>query len=165
VTCQLNQPQFQDEETAREHLEAMRWPDGAVCPHCDSGDVYKLTAKAHSKKPVRPGVYKCAECREQFTVTIGTIFEDSKVPLNKWLLAIHLLCASKKGMSSHQLHRMLGVAYKTAWFMSHRIRYAIGEQSPNKLKGVIEADETFLGGTQKYVILQQKSRMALTRRL
>jgi transposase-like protein len=115
---QLSQPQFHDANVAREHLEAMRWPDGAICPHCDSKDVYTLAAKAGSKKPVRKGVYKCAECREQFTATIGTIFEDSKVPLNKWLLALHLLCASKKGMSAHQLHRMLGVAYKTAWFMS-----------------------------------------------
>jgi transposase-like protein len=147
----LNQIYFQDAEAAREHLEALRWPDGAKCPHCDSKDCYKLTAKAGSKRPVRKGVYKCAECREQFTVTVGTIFEDSKVPLNKWLLANHLLNASKKGMSAHQLHRMLGVAYKTAWFMAHRLRYAVSEQSASpKLKGVIEADETYVGGVQKF---------------
>jgi transposase-like protein len=146
----LNQLQFQDADVTRKHLEAMRWTDGATCPHCDSKDVYTVTAKAGSNKPVCKGVYKCAECREQFTVTIGTIFEDSKVPLNKWLLALHLLCASKKGMSSHQLHRMLGVAYKTAWFMSHRIRYAVSDPSPLKLKGVIEADETYVGGVQKF---------------
>ena len=146
----LNSPQFQDAEVARQHLEAMRWPDGAVCPHCGSKEAYKLMAKEDSKKPVRPGVYKCAECREQFTVTIGTIFEDSKIPLNKWLLAIHLLCASKKGMSAHQLHRMLGVAYKSAWFMAHRIRYAMSQPSfKEKMKGVVEADETYVGGVQK----------------
>src|SRR5204862_3949311 len=115
--------------------------------HCDSTDAYKLQAKEGSKKPVRPGVYKCAECREQFTVTIGSIFEDSKIPLNKWLLAIHLLCASKKGMSAHQLHRMLGVSYKTAWFMAHRIRYAMSQQPfQTRLTGVVEADETYVGG-------------------
>jgi transposase-like protein len=146
----LSQIQFQDANAAREHLEQMRWPNGPVCPHCASTDAYKLQAKEGSKKPVRVGVYKCAECREQFTVTIGSIFEDSKIPLNKWLLAIHLLCASKKGMSAHQLHRMLGVSYKTAWFMAHRIRYAMS-QPPylTKLTGVIEADETYIGGKTK----------------
>ena len=146
----INQAHFQNDEAAREHLETMRWPDGPVCPHCDSKEAYRLTAKPGSKTPVRKGVYKCRECREQFTVTIGTIFEDSKVPLHKWLLAIHLLCASKKGMSAHQLHRMLGVAYKTAWFMAHRIRYAMS-QPPylQKLRGIVEADETYIGGTQK----------------
>jgi transposase-like protein len=147
----IGSPQFQDAEVARQHLEAMRWPDGPICPHCDSKEAYKLTAKPGSKKPVRVGVYKCADCREQFTVTIGTIFEDSKIPLNKWLLAIHLLSASKKGMSAHQLHRMLGVAYKSAWFMAHRIRYAMSQSpySAEKLKGVVEADETYVGGVQK----------------
>jgi transposase-like protein len=146
----LSKPEFQSPEAAREHLEQMRWPNGAVCVHCDSKEVYKLTAKEGSKKPVRAGVYKCAECREQFTVTIGSIFEDSKIPLNKWLLAIHLLCASKKGMSAHQLHRMLGVSYKTAWFMAHRIRYAMSQPPyTSKLNGVVEADETYTGGTQK----------------
>src|SRR5579884_1828929 len=144
--------QHSDPEAARQFLEAQRWPDGPVCPHCDSKDVYKLTAKPDSKKPVRAGVYKCAECREQFTVTVGTIFEDSHVALNKWLLAIHLLCASKKGMSAHQLHRMLGVTYKTAWFMAHRIRYAMSQPSftaAMKLKGVVECDETYVGGKGK----------------
>lgn len=151
MPCNLNQPYFHDVEAAREHLEAMRWPTGPICPHCDSKEAYKLTAKPNSKTPVRKGVYKCRECREQFTVTIGTIFEDSKVPLHKWLLAIHLLCASKKGMSAHQLHRMLGVAYKTAWFMAHRIRFAMSQPPyQGKLKGIIEADETYVGGHQKY---------------
>jgi transposase-like protein len=146
----LTELRFQDADAAREHIESVRWPDGAVCVHCSSKNVYKLTAKAGSKKPVRKGVYKCAECREQFTVTIGTIFEDSKIPLNKWLLANHLLCASKKGMSAHQLHRMLGVAYKSAWFMAHRLRYAMSQPPyTEKLRGQIEMDETYTGGVQK----------------
>ncbi|MBZ5703728.1 MAG: IS1595 family transposase [Acidobacteriia bacterium] len=144
-------PQFQDAEKAREFLESLRWPDGPVCPHCNCMTAYKLTAKANSKKPVRIGVYKCKDCEQQFTVTVNTIFEDSHIPLNKWLLAIHLLCASKKGMSAHQLHRMLGVTYKSAWFMAHRIRYMMGQSSfQNKLKGVVEADETYIGGRRRH---------------
>jgi transposase-like protein len=142
---------FHDADSAREFLERSRWPDGPVCPHCGViGNAYKLEGKTDSKRPVRKGVYKCGGCREQFTVTVGTIFEDSHIPLNKWLLAIHLLCASKKGMSAHQLHRMLGVTYKSAWFMAHRIRYAMS-QPPlvTKLKGIVEADETYVGAKRK----------------
>jgi len=96
---------------------------------------------------VRDGVWKCKDCEQQFTVTVNTIFEDSHVPLHKWLLAIHLLCASKKGMSAHQLHRMLPVTYKTAWFMAHRIRYMMGQSSfQKKMRGIVEADETYIGG-------------------
>ncbi|HEY6768583.1 MAG TPA: IS1595 family transposase [Candidatus Sulfotelmatobacter sp.] len=143
-------PQFQDAEKAREFLEKLRWPDGPVCPHCDGMKAYKLTPKPNSKKPVRPGVYKCGDCEQQFTVTVNTIFEDSHIPLHKWLLAIHLLCASKKGMSAHQLHRMLPVTYKTAWFMAHRIRYMMSQPSfKQKMFGVIEADETYVGGKRK----------------
>jgi transposase-like protein len=141
---------FQDVEKARAFLEKLRWPNGPICPHCNGMTAYKLTAKPNSKKPVRPGVYKCGDCEQQFTVTVNTIFEDSHIPLHKWLLAIHLLCASKKGMSSHQLHRMLEVTYKTAWFMAHRIRYMMSQSSyQNKLKGVVEADETYVGGKRK----------------
>jgi transposase-like protein len=141
---------FQDSEKARTFLEKMRWPNGPVCPHCNCTTAYKLTAKANSKSPVRPGVYKCRDCEQQFTVTVNTIFEDSHVPLNKWLLAIHLLCASKKGMSAHQLHRMLGVTYKTAWFMAHRIRFMMSQPSfQSKLSGTVEADETYVGGKNK----------------
>ena len=142
-------PQFQDAEKARAFLEKLRWPNGPVCPHCGCATAYKLTAKPGSKKPVRIGVYKCKDCEQQFTVTVNTIFEDSHIPLNKWLLAIYLLCASKKGMSAHQLHRMLPVTYKTAWFMAHRIRYMMSQPSfknKQKLFGVIEADETYVGG-------------------
>jgi transposase-like protein len=140
-------PQFQDADKARTFLEKLRWPNGPVCPHCGCTTAYKLTAKPGSKKPVRIGVWKCKDCEQQFTVTVNTIFEDSHVPLNKWLLAIHLLCASKKGMSAHQLHRMLPVTYKTAWFMAHRIRYMMSQPSfKQKMFGVIEADETDVGG-------------------
>jgi transposase-like protein len=143
-------PHFQDAEKAREFLEKLRWPNGPVCPHCQCATAYKLTAKPGSKKPVRPGVWKCKDCEQQFTVTVNTIFEDSHVPLNKWLLAIHLLCASKKGMSAHQLHRMLPVTYKTAWFMAHRIRYMMSQPSfKQKMFGVIEADETYVGGKRR----------------
>jgi transposase-like protein len=140
---------FSDAEEARLFLEKKRWPDGAVCPFCGLvGEAYQLEPQAGSKAPVRPGVWKCGGCRKQFSVTVGTIFEDSHIPLNKWLMAIHLLCSSKKGMSAHQLHRMLGVTYKSAWFMAHRIRYAMTQDfifSP-KLGGTVEVDETYVGG-------------------
>ncbi len=138
---------FQDQDKAREYLEAQRWPDGPVCPHCGNCDQDKITGlrgKAH-----RPGVYQCNECREQFTVTVGSIMERSKIPLNKWLLAMHLLGASKKGMSAHQLHRMLGITYQSAWFLCHRIREAMKPTSPSPIGGenkVVESDETVIGG-------------------
>jgi transposase-like protein len=139
---------FSDPEKAREFLEAQRWPEGPICPHCgELNNAYRLEAKPDSKKAVRKGVWKCGGCREQFTVTVGTIFADSHIPLNKWLFAIHLLCASKKGMSAHQIHRMLGVTYKSAWFMMHRIRYSMTQEPlSSKLTGVIEVDETYIGG-------------------
>lgn len=139
---------FSDPEKAREFLESQRWPEGPICPHCgELNNAYRLEAKPDSKKAVRKGVWKCGGCREQFTVTVGTIFADSHIPLNKWLMAIHLLCSSKKGMSAHQLHRMLGVTYKSAWFMAHRIRYAMTQEPlSSKLTGVIEVDETYIGG-------------------
>lgn len=142
----LNAPHFRDDQKAREYLESLRWPDGPVCPHCGSVKApYALQGKAH-----RPGVRKCADCREQFTVTVGTVFERSKIPLSKWLMATHLLCSSKKGMSSHQLHRTLGVTYKTAWFMTHRIREAMKDSGEGVLggsgtSGIVEADETYFG--------------------
>jgi transposase-like protein len=139
----LNGPHFHDDDKAREYLEALRWPNGAVCPHCGTvGDHYRLDGDAH-----RPGLLKCKDCREQFSVTVGTVFESSKVPLSKWLTAVYLMTSSKKGISSHQLHRTLGVTYKTAWFMSHRIRLAMSE--PGGLMGegggTVEADETYIG--------------------
>jgi transposase-like protein len=138
----LDAPHFTNDEAAREYLERLRWPFGAVCPHCDS------VGKAYTTK--RPGKYRCAEkeCRKDFTVKVGTVFEDSKIPLHKWLLAAYLLCSSKKGMSSHQLHRTLEITYKSAWFMSHRIREAMrtGAFAPIGGSGkVVEADETYIG--------------------
>lgn len=145
---ELTAPHFQDAEKAREYLEWIRWPDGPVCPHCGEAERrYALKGKAH-----RPGLWKCGSCRKQYSVTVGTVFERSKIPLHKWLMATYLLCSSKKGISSHQLHRTLGVTYKTAWFMSHRIREAMRETDPPKLGGggsVVELDETFWGNRGK----------------
>ena len=144
----LTAPHFTDDTKAREYLEAIRWPQGPVCPHCGViGGHYQLNGTAH-----RPGLWKCADCREQFSVTVGTVFERSKIPLSKWLLATHLLTSSKKGISSHQLHRMLGVTYKTAWFMTHRIREAMAPANPPKIGGegvTVEADETYLSKSPK----------------
>jgi len=139
------------EDEAREMLEAIRWPDGAICPHCGNDKAYKLTPKPDSKRAVRNGVYKCKACRKQFTVTVGTIFEGGHIKLADWLIAIYLMCSSKKGISAHQLHRTLGITYKTAWFMAHRIRFAM-TQEPLKgmlLSGTVEADETYIGGEEK----------------
>lgn len=148
MSVDLTNPVFQDADKARLHLEAVRWPDGPFCPHCgETKEIGALKGKSH-----RPGLYKCYSCRDQFTVTVGTVFERSKVPLNKWLLATYLLCGSKKGISSKQLERMLGVTYKTAWFMSHRIREAFRDGKAAMMGGegkVVEADETFIGGKQK----------------
>ena len=142
---------FADEGAARDLLESIRWPNGPICPHCGAiGGAYKLTPKPDSKRPVREGVYKCKDCRKQFTVTVGTIFEGSRIPLHKWLMAIYLMCSSKKGISAHQLHRTLDITYKSAWFMAHRVRHAM-TQPPlvDKLKGVVEADETYIGGKKR----------------
>jgi transposase-like protein len=142
-------PYFTDKNKAREYLERVRWPNGAVCPHCGSTEKhYPIKGKEGSKKPVREGVWKCKSCRKQFSVTVGTVFADSHIPLNKWLLATFLICSSKKGMSSHQLHRMLKITYKTAWFMNHRIRYAL-DNKKGKLGGIVEVDETYVGGKEK----------------
>ncbi len=141
---------FSDEDAARDLLESWRWPNGAACPHCGGADPYKLTPKATSKKPGRKGLYKCRACRKQFTVTVGTVFEDSRIPLSKWLLGIHLIASSKKGISAHQLHRNLGISYKAAWFMAHRMRYAMAEGPlADLLRGVVEVDETYMGGKRR----------------
>ena len=134
----ITAPRFTNADAAREHLEALHWPNGPVCPHCGSDDAKRLQGKSH-----RAGLVQCNACREQFTVTVGTVFERSKVPLHKWLLCNHLLCASKKGMSAHEIHRLLGVTYKTAWFMCHRIRAAMGPTNPAPLGG---PDTKSLGG-------------------
>lgn len=141
----LTSSKFTNPEAARKHLEAIRWPDGPVCPHCG------VLEKASRIKGGRKGLLFCNACRKQYTVTVGTVFERSKVPLNKWLLANHLMASSKKGVSAHQLHRMLGVTYKTAWFMAHRIREAMRELNPGPLGGegkYVEVDETYIGGKE-----------------
>ena len=145
----LKNPIFQDETAAREWLEARVWADGRVCPHCGTTDqdkITKLEGKAH-----RPGVYQCneTECRQQFTVTVNTVFERSKIPLTKWLAALFLMTASKKGVSAHQIHRMLGISYKSTWFMMHRLREAmrVGGLTPpmGETGGAVEVDETYIG--------------------
>jgi len=139
----LTDPRFQDADKAREWLEAQRWPDGPYCTHCGSYSVTQLQGRAH-----RPGVYQCNDCREQFTVTTGSVMERSKIPLNKWLLAMHLMASSKKGYSAHQLHRTLGITYQSAWFLAHRIREAMGNDQSGPLGGegkIVEADETYFG--------------------
>lgn len=148
----LSAAHFHDPDAAREHLEAIRWPDGPVCPHCGHTEkIYKIKSKS-----VRPGLYKCGEkgCRKTFSVTVGTLFERSHIPLYQWMQAAYLLCASKKGISSHQLHRILGITYKSAWFMTHRLREAMkdGPIFKEPLGGAgmtVEADETYLGGKKR----------------
>lgn len=150
---------FSSEEAAYELIESIRWPDGPVCPHCGSVDhAYFLTplngyrTTSTGKKTYRR-VWKCADCRQQFSVLVSTIFEDSKIPLSKWLLAIHLLCQGKNDMSAQELHRTLDITYKSAWFMAHRIRYAMAREplagmlsTEDQLEGIVEADETYIGG-------------------
>lgn len=140
-------PIFHDETKAREWLEARIWADGRACPHCGVVDSSTLMqGKSH-----RPGLYQCNACREPFTVTVGTLYERSKIPLCKWLAATHLMMASKKGVSSLQIHRMLGVSKKSAWFLMHRIRESLRETKPEPLGGpnkVVEADETYVGGKE-----------------
>jgi transposase-like protein len=137
--------EYSNEDKARELLERLLWPKGAKCPHCKCDDVYKINGSEKSKAPARKGVYCCAACRKQFTVTVGTVFESSHIPISKLVMAIFIICSSKKSISAHQLHRMLKVTYKTAWFMAHRIRYAFSDDGV-KLKGTVEVDETFVGG-------------------
>jgi transposase-like protein len=144
---------FQDEDRAREALEALRWPDGPVCPHCGNSDQDKIAKVEGKKQSHRSGLYYCNECKGQFTVTVGTVFERSKIPLTKWWLAAHLLNSSKKGISAHQIHRTIGVTYKTAWFMCHRLREAMADLKPTGPLGgsgkIVEADTTYIGGKEK----------------
>jgi len=150
----ITAPRFTDENAAREHLEGLRWPQGPFCPHCGSYSAKRLPAqrgrptKAHPEGALRAGVIQCNDCRKQYSVTVGTVFESSKIALHKWVLATYLLSSSKKGMSAHQLHRMLGVTYKTAWFMAHRIREAMSTDIDTPFGsggGSVEVDETFIG--------------------
>ncbi|OAH22443.1 transposase [Methylorubrum populi] len=148
----LSQPQFHCEEAAFDWLEKTLWPQGPVCPHCGGmGRIGKI--KANKEARVRMGLHKCGDCKKQFTVKVGTVFEHARVPLHKMLQAVHLMCSSKKGISAHQLHRVLVVQYKTAWFLAHRIREALREGALAPFGGVggipgaggiVEADETFI---------------------
>ena len=144
----LTNPVFTDPDKARAHFEAIRWPQGAYCPFCGQTD----TVKALGGKSMGPGWYHCKDCRKKFTAAVGTIYERSHIPMTKWLLATHLMCASKKGMSAHQLHRMIGLPYKTAWFMAHRIREGMRELNPKTPLGgsgkTVEFDETYIGGKE-----------------
>lgn len=151
MTADLTNPIFTDEEAARKHFEMLRWPDGPVCPFCGVvDDAHELQGKS-----TRPGLYKCHGCQKPFTATIGTLYERSHIPLHKWLLATHLMAASKKGISAHQLWRMLGFgSYRTAWFMAHRIREGMapltGNADPLGGEGkIVEADTTYIGGKEK----------------
>jgi transposase-like protein len=137
--------EYSDEDKARALLETLRWPEGAKCPHCKAKEPYKIVPGKGTK--TRKGLYKCRQCRKQFTVTVGSIFEDSHIPISKWLMAIFIICSSKKAISAHQLHRMLDITYKSAWFMAHRIRFAMNEGPlADMLDGEVEIDETYVGG-------------------
>ena len=150
MTATFQAPIFIDENAARKALETVRWPEGPVCPHCGStgDDIARLEGKSS-----RSGLFYCNGCKSQFTVTVGTVFERSKIPLSKWWLAAHLLNSSKKGISAHQMHRTLGVTYKTAWFMMHRLREAMRELNTTGPLGgegkTVEIDETYIGGKDK----------------
>src|SRR4030095_15477767 len=149
LTLDEIQSRFGTDDKARQYLEEIRWEDGVVCPHCKNAKQNRIwQIEPNPKKNIRAGLYQCAECKKQCTVTVGTIFEDSHIPLRKWLVAWYLLCSSKKGISSLQIQRMLGLgSYRTALFMMHRIRYALAQpEFTTYLKGVVEIDETYVGG-------------------
>lgn len=153
---------YSEEPAAWKFVESVRWPDGPVCPHCGTvNEAYFLKPQNGDRKTRKGSVsyrrlYKCAACRKPFSVLIGTVMEDSHIPLSKWLLAIHLLCAGKNGVASFELHRTLGIARKSAWHMTQRIRVAMAPARGDKLNGVIEADETYLGGLSKNMHARQR---------
>src|SRR5262249_21248347 len=147
IAFDITDPIFHDEAKATAHMETDRWPDGAYCPHCGSINVTKMGGATQA------GMFMCNGCRDKFTVRTGTIFERSHIPLHKWLLATHLMAASKKSVSALQLQRMLGLgSYRSAWFMCHRIREAMAPKTRGPLGGdgkIVEADETYIGGKEK----------------
>ncbi len=148
--------EYQDEEKAWDLIESIRWPSGPVCPHCGViNHAYHIKPRNGPRK-TRTGkvsyrkLWKCADCKKQFSVLVGTCFEGSKIPLSKWILGIHLMCAGKNGVSAHELHRQLNISYEAAWFMAHRVRYAFAPVAPQRLlTGTVEADETYVGGKVK----------------
>ena len=135
MTAMFQNPIFQDEAKAREALEAVRWPDGPICAHCGNSDPDRIGKVEGQKRSHRPGLFYCSECKSQFTVTVGTVFERSKVPLTKWWMAAHMMSSAKNGVSAHEIHRALGVTYKTAWFMMHRLREAMTDIAPGPMGG------------------------------
>src|SRR5271154_4305898 len=140
----LSDPVFHDEEAARLYLQEARWPDGVYCPFCGT----LVGIKPLGGKSMGPGWFYCESCQDKFTIRVGSVMERSHIPLHKWLLAFRLMASSKKGFSAHQLHRTLGITYRSAWFLAHRIREAMSESDPSPLGGkdkVVEADETFIG--------------------
>lgn len=150
MTAVFQSPIFQDEDKAREALEAVRWPLGPICPHCGNSDPEKVAKLAG--KSGRPGLHYCNECKGQFTVTVGTVFERSKIALTKWWMAAHMFNSGKNGVSAHEIHRTLGVTYKTAWFMMHRLREAMADLAPTPMGGEgksVQADETYYGNSSK----------------
>ena len=164
----LNNLRFHNEQTAFDYVEKQLWPNGPVCPHCDAtGEkIGKLSGKT-----TRAGLYKCYACRKPFTVRIGTIFEDSHLGLHLWLQAIHLMCASKKGISTRQLQRMLGCGMKTAWHLGHRIREAMAGELPGKTRGtlggggkIVEMDETYFGRAEEMHVSDQRKGRPYTKR-
>jgi transposase-like protein len=143
MTLDLTAPEFHDDDAARAWLETYRWPNGPFCPHCGSVTPQRMGGTAH-----RPGLMYCRDCKGQFTVLTGSVMESSHISLPKWVLAIRLMTSSKRGVSAHQIHRSLGITYKSAWFLCHRIREAMREADPKPSGGegkVIEADETYHG--------------------
>jgi transposase-like protein len=152
ATAVFQDPIFQDEDKAREALEALRWPDGPICPHCGNSDRDRIAKVEGVKKSHRPGLHYCNECKGTFTVTVGTVFERSKIPLTKWWMAAHMFNSGKNGVSAHEIHRSLAVTYKTAWFMMHRLREAMADLSRSPMGGEgssIQADETYYGNSSK----------------
>lgn len=151
MSFNITDPVFHDETKAREFLEAQRWPDGPICPFCNSTKHCSRLGGAAADR----GLCLCSACRKKFSVTVGTVMERSHIPLTKWLMTFRLMASSKKGVSAHQVHRMLGITYKSAWFLCHRVREAMGltpEAGPIGGEGkTIEADETFVGGKAKNV--------------
>jgi transposase-like protein len=152
MNIKLDDPIFHDENAARAHLEAIHWPNGPVCPHCRVvNQATLINGKSH-----RAGLYQCNACRKPFSVTIGTVMERSHIALHKWVAGFHLYAASKKGFSAHQLHRMLGITYRSAWFMAHRIREAMKPTKRGRMGGkgkIVEADETYIGRKPGHAIV------------
>jgi transposase-like protein len=164
MTINLTNPIYQDADKAREHLERIQWPHSPFCPHCGNADPDRI--RKMQGRSTRPGVYKCNECRKPFSVTVGTVFERSHIPLNKWLLATHLMASSKKGVSAHQLMRTLGLgSYRTAWFMAHRIREAMKDDGTSGPLGgdgkIVEVDETYLGNKDRITTRTKKGKSGL----